>query len=138
MPLSILAYLGALVSMLALDAVWLGLVMPSVYQAALGPLLLPEPRWGAAALFYLAYPVGIVVFAVLPAWRARAPRQGWWLGALYGALAYATYDLTNLATLRGWPVHIVVVDIAWGAVISALAAAASLALLQRRRGSSPH
>lgn len=132
MPVSIIAYLGALLSMLALDAVWLGLVMPSVYQAAIGHLLLPEPRWGAAIVFYLAYPVGIVVFAVLPAFRAVLPRQAWLLGGLYGALAYATYDLTNLATLQGWPVHIVVIDIAWGTFISAVAAACGLAALRRK------
>ncbi|URI09176.1 DUF2177 family protein [Aquincola tertiaricarbonis] len=132
MPVSIIAYLGALLSMLALDAVWLGVIMPSVYQAAIGHLLLPEPRWGAAIVFYLAYPVGIVVFAVLPAFRAAMPRQAWLLGALYGALAYATYDLTNLATLQGWPVHIVVIDIAWGAFISAVAAACGLAALRRK------
>lgn len=132
MPVSIMAYLGALLSMLALDAVWLGVLMPDAYQRALGHLLLAEPRWDAAALFYLAYPVGTVVFAVLPAWRAAQPRQAWLLGALYGALAYATYDLTNLATLKGWPVHIVVIDIAWGAVITAVSAATGLALLRRR------
>lgn len=132
MPAVLVAYLGAFAGMLVLDAVWLGLVMPSVYQAALGDLLLSEPRWAAAVLFYLAYPVGIVVFAVLPAWReAAAPRRAVMLGALYGALAYATYDLTNLATLKGWPVHIVVIDIAWGTFISGAAAHAGLAALRR-------
>lgn len=136
MPVFLIAYLGALLSLLALDAVWLGVVMGPVYTAALVELLLPEPRWGAAAVFYLAYPVGIVVFAVLPAWRDAATRRALALGALYGALAYATYDLTNLATLKGWPVHIVVIDIAWGAVLSAAAAASGLWTLRRFKGAA--
>lgn len=137
MPVFLTAYLGALLGLLVLDALWLGVVMGPVYTAALGELLLPQPRWGAAALFYLAYPVGIVVFAVLPAWRQGALRPALWLGALYGALAYATYDLTNLATLKGWPVHIVVIDIAWGAVLSGAAAFTGLWALRRRHRQAP-
>ena len=120
MPPFLLAYLGALVGLLALDAVWLGVVMGPVYTGALGHLLRPEPLW-----------LGVVVFGIRPSSADDGARRVAGRAALFGALAYATYDLTNLATLRDWPLHVTVVDIVWGAVLSALSALSGRWLLQR-------
>jgi uncharacterized membrane protein len=121
---SAVAYVVALVTMVVLDGVWLGLIARSLYRDALGPLMAdPVDLWAAGA-FYLLYPVGLVVFVVRPA----ADQGGWAVaarGALFGLIAYATYDLTNLATLRGFPAAIAVIDMLWGAVISAAASAVS-------------
>ena len=126
------AWIAALAALLVLDAIWLGVAMPGFYARELGPLLLDSPRWDAAAAFYLLYSFGLVVLAVRPG----APAQSWsrviGRSALFGCVAYATYDLSNLATLRGWPPVVAAVDIAWGIVISGAAGAA--ARLVARRG----
>jgi uncharacterized membrane protein len=118
----LVGYLAALVTLAILDAAWLGGVSREFYKARLGQLLLEQPHWYAAILFYLIHALGIVVFAV--------PLASSWLaavlfGALFGFCVYAAYDLTNLATLRGWPLTVSLVDLAWGSVVTAAAAAAS-------------
>lgn len=123
MPKYLAAYAATALVMLVLDAIWLGLIAAPLYQQGIGHLMAPQPRLGVAALFYLLYPLGIVVFAV----AARPP--GAWqptllAGALFGFFAYATYDLTNLATLKGWPVGLALIDVAWGSLVSAVAAGA--------------
>ncbi len=119
------AFVVAIVVFLVLDAIWLGIVAKELYKSHLGFLMNDSVRWGAAALFYVLFIIGLVTFAVLPALR----NQDIWLalgyGALFGLICYATYDLTNYATLRGWPLKIVVYDISWGAVISAVSAGAA-------------
>jgi len=124
------AYLAALAVILALDALWLGLIATSMYQAAICHLMAETPNKLAGGLFYLLYPAGVLIFAVLP----QAGAGSAWgctvlMGALFGFFAYATYDLTNLATLKGWPVGIALIDVAWGAAISGAAAAASKAAM---------
>ncbi len=109
---------------LTLDAIWLGAVSPGFYQSHVGGLLLARPRLDAAVLFYLIYLLGIVSFCVLPALKAGTPRRAGWLGLLFGVVAYATYDLTNLATLAGWSEAVVAVDMAWGGFATAVAALA--------------
>ena len=133
---ALIGYLGALACFVAIDAVWLGVLMGPHYRAQLGPLLLESPRWPAALAFYLLYGVGLVVFAVLPALQQGGWQRSTRLGALLGTVAYATYDLSNLATLRDWPLGLSLIDIAWGALLSALAASAGLllAIRARRRG----
>jgi uncharacterized membrane protein len=111
MPVAIVAYVATLITLCALDAVWLTTMMPT-YQHALGALLTPTPALAPAALFYLLYALGVVVLVVLPGigtrrWDAIMPR-----GALFGLVAYGTYDLTNQATLRGWPMGLTVLDMA--------------------------
>lgn len=129
------AYLASLVVLAAGDFVWLGTVGTGVYRPRIGALLLERPVFGAAAAFYLVYAVGVVVFAVAPALRAgTAWPRGLWLGALFGFFAYATYDLTNLATLRGWSGFVTVLDIAWGTVLTGGAAAAGCLAAQRGGG----
>ena len=121
MPYAI-AYVAALIIFVATDFVWLSTMGAALYRAKLGDLLAPSVRLAPAIVFYLAYPVGIVVFATLPALRSESWLAALGLGALFGALAYATYDLTNFATLRTWSLQITVLDIVYGAVASALAA----------------
>lgn len=116
----LIAYGAALATMVVLDGVWLGVVASRLYAEALGPLLADPPNLLAAAAFYLLYPVGLVVFTVRPAAR---PITALARGALFGLVAYATYDLTNLATLKGFPLSIALVDMAWGAVITGCASA---------------
>jgi uncharacterized membrane protein len=118
-------YLPALLVFLALDAVWLGVVARGFYREQLGPLMRPDVNWGAALLFYLLFIVGLLVFAVMPALERQSLGRAVALGALFGLICYATYDLTNLATLRGFPVVVAAVDLVWGAVIAASTAAAT-------------
>ena len=119
------AYLVSLVVFLGVDFVWLSTMGAALYRATLGDLLAPTVRLPPAIVFYLAYPVGIVVFAVLPALSSDSWLRGAALGALFGALAYATYDLTNYATLRTWSLQITVLDILYGAVATGAAAVAA-------------
>lgn len=119
-----IAYGAALSVFLAVDALWLGVLMRPVYAAALASLLAEQPRWTPAVLFYLLYMLGLLVFAILPGLRARRGRTAAALGALLGLVAYGTYDLSNYATLQAWPAALTVIDIAWGAVLSSLAATA--------------
>ncbi|HEY5801834.1 MAG TPA: DUF2177 family protein [Burkholderiaceae bacterium] len=118
----IAAYVAGLVVFCAVDFAWLGLVMQDFYRAQLGALLLPAPKLLPGVLFYLLYMAGLVVFAVRPAIssaRAATPAR---LGALFGLFCYATYDLTNLATLQGWSPLVTAVDIGWGMLLSAVVA----------------
>ncbi len=119
-----LAYASTLVVFAALDFVWLGFVAKDLYRNGIGHLMLETPNWTAAVLFYLIYIAGLVFFAVLPGLDAGAWGRATLYGALFGFFCYATYDLTNLATLKGWPVAIVVADLTWGAFVSAAAATA--------------
>ena len=123
MPPFVPAYIASAVTMLILDAVWLTLAVPRIYRPALGELLSDKPNLAVAAVFYLLYVIGVVIFAVLPA------NGGSWLtalglGALLGLVAYGTYDFTNLSTLRDWPVALSLIDVCWGVVLTGVAASA--------------
>jgi uncharacterized membrane protein len=122
----LLAYVVVLVALLVIDLPWLGLVAQPLYQKGIGHLMAPAFNLPAAVAFYLIYAAGLLYFAVL---GTKGARQAAVRGALFGFVAYATYDLTNLATLRDWPVWLAVVDMVWGAVLSGLAAAAGRALV---------
>jgi uncharacterized membrane protein len=125
-----LAFLFGLATHIALDGIWLGYAARGTYRRGLGALLAPRIRWGAALAFYLVYGLGIVWFAVAPAVAAGSPLQAMALGGLLGLTAYGTYDLTNLATIRNWPLGLTLVDLAWGVVASALSAlAAAIAVM---------
>jgi uncharacterized membrane protein len=104
----------------AVDMVWLGVVAKTFYRRHLGYLMGPRVVWTAALLFYLLFIAGLVVFAVRPAIVAGAPLKGLLLGAFLGLVAYATYDLTNQATVKDWPVVVTVVDLVWGAALGGL------------------
>ena len=120
----IVAYLAAGLSFGALDAAWLGWAGKRLYRPALGDLLAASFRPAPAIVFYLAYVAAIVWFAVRPGMDQGAGCAAL-NGALLGAIAYATYNLTNQATLRQWPVHVTLIDIAWGAFATAAASAAA-------------
>jgi len=112
----------------AIDLVWLGAVARSFYQDALGHLLRDETRWGVALAFYALYIAGILVFAVLPSLDTQSMPRAIALGAFFGLVAYATYDLTSLALIRDFPARVVAVDLAWGSLLTAGVAAAGHAL----------
>lgn len=127
----IAAYIASAVTFLALDALWLGVVAQKMYQREFGPLLLEKPNMAAAAIFYALYIFGVVFFAVKPALEAGSWTRALLYGAIFGLIAYATYDLTNLATLKGFPLKVVVPDLAWGAFVSAAAALVGYAAASR-------
>ncbi|MGX7002901.1 DUF2177 family protein [Caballeronia sp. KNU42] len=127
----IVAFAVTAVVFLTLDAIWLGLISRNLYQREIGELLLPKPNLGAAAVFYAIYIVGLVYFCVVPGVTGQSALRGLLNGAMFGIVAYATYDLTNLATLKGWSTELVFIDIAWGAVASAVASAVAVAITTR-------
>lgn len=112
-------YLITFLTFLAIDSLWLGLVAPSFYRSQIGYIMAETPNYFAAGLFYLVFIFGMVVFIVDPGVREGTLIQSVSRGALFGLVTYATYDLTNLATLEGWPVLLTVVDLTWGTVLSA-------------------
>lgn len=111
-------YLIALPVFLALDMLWLGIVAKNFYRSQLGFLMRPDINWPAALVFYALFIVGLVVFVIAPAVDRESWMQALALGALFGLISYATYNLTNLATLKDWPLAVTVVDLAWGAVLA--------------------
>jgi len=121
----IIAYVATLAVFAVIDTLWLGVVAKGFYSSELGSLRAPEIKLWAAILFYLVYALGIVVFAVMPAVRAESVATALLMGGLFGFFAYATYDLTNLATLKDWPLRMSLVDIAWGTALTAGTAAIS-------------
>ena len=127
MKTAVVSYAAALVCLLLFDAPWLVLMGPRFYTPRLGHLLSASPQWWAAGAFYLLYALGIVVLVVQPARRAGAALgKTFLLGALFGLVAYGTYDLTNQFTLRDWPLSVTLVDMAWGALLTGTASAVSL------------
>ena len=119
----LLPYVAIVLTMMVLDAVWIGAVARPLYNRGIGHLMAAQPDFVAAVVFYLLFAIGLMAFVVLP----RAPGD-WQMaaawGALFGFMTYMTYDLTNMATLRDWPLVLSLVDIAWGCVATGLAATA--------------
>jgi len=110
--------------MVALDVLWIGVIAKPLYQEGIGHLMAQNPRLGAAALFYAVYAAGLLLFVVAPSGEAGHWHTPLMRGALFGFFAYATYDLTNLATLEDWPIGLSALDMAWGSIASAAAAVA--------------
>jgi len=113
-------YLIALPVFFAIDMVWLGLVAKNFYKSQIGFLMKPDINWTAAIIFYLLFIVGLVLFVIMPAVEKGSWMYALLFGALFGFITYATYDLTNLATLKDWPILVTIVDLAWGATLGAL------------------
>ena len=111
-------YLVSLAAFFAIDMVWLGLVARSFYQQQLGFLMAPNPNWFVAVLFYLLFVGGLLFFVVIPGLNANSLKASLLKAALFGLITYATYDLTNLATLKDWPVLLSIVDMLWGTILS--------------------
>jgi uncharacterized membrane protein len=108
-----------------IDLIWLGVIARGFYQKNLKYILSPNVNWTAAIIFYLMYIAGILIFAVLPGVAKDSVRHAALWGALFGFFTYATYDLTNLALLKDWPLNIVVVDILWGVILCTVVATLS-------------
>jgi uncharacterized membrane protein len=121
----IYTYLLTIPVFFAIDMVWLGVIAKNLYQKQIGHLLSPTVNWPPAVIFYLVYIFGIVYFAVLPGIEKDSLKTVLINAALFGTIAYATYDLTNLATLKDWPTTIVYIDLLWGATLTSLVATAS-------------
>ena len=121
MSKAVWAYIGALLAFLVLDGLWLGLLMSSTYKELLGSLMLAQPKWGPAIVFYLLYVLGVVFFVVLPALARGSARRAALTGAFFGLVAYGTYDMTNWATLQGWSAQLALMDMAWGGLLTCLA-----------------
>jgi uncharacterized membrane protein len=117
---AITIYLITVPVFFVIDLIWLGLVAKDFYQRHLGYLLRPQVNWSAAIVFYLVFIVGILFFAVFPALEAQSSMRALAYGALFGFFTYATYDLTNQSTVKGWPLIITLVDLAWGTVFCGL------------------
>jgi uncharacterized membrane protein len=117
-------YAAVAVTMLVLDMLWLGVVAKPLYQQGIGHLMAAQPKLPAAAFFYLLYALGLMIFVVVPNGVTSPWDQTLWKGALFGLFCYATYDLSNLATLKAWPASLALIDMAWGSVLSAACAAA--------------
>jgi uncharacterized membrane protein len=116
----LIQYGAVLAAILVLDAVWLGVLARGFVREHLGYLMAPQVQWWAAAAFYLLFTLGIVIF-VLPLGQGSLVRVAMF-GALFGLVAYGTYDLTNQAVIRDWPVIMTATDMVWGAVLTAIAA----------------
>lgn len=127
----VLTYLLTAAVFFAVDMVWLGVVAKSFYRNHLGHLLAERVNWAAAIVFYLLFIAGVLVFAVFPALERGSLGRAAVLGCLFGLIAYATYDLTNLATLQGFPRVVAVVDLVWGTVLTGAVATAGFAIARR-------
>ncbi len=125
----IAGYLGAVVIFCLMDFVWLAILAKNFYHNRVGSLMLAEPRLVPAAAFYILYLLGLFVFAITPALRAQNLLLAAGLGGFLGLIAYGSYDLTNLATLKGWSVSLTLVDIAWGILISAVSSSAGFLVI---------
>lgn len=118
-----LAFGASLLTFVVLDAAWLMLVAIGQFQAQIGPLLRPQPNLVAAAAFYMIYASGLLLLAVRPALQQRSIGVAATNGAVLGLTAYATFDLTNLAVIKGWTLGVALLDMAWGTSLSCVAAA---------------
>ena len=124
----ILLYIITLVVFFVIDMIWLGVVAKGFYRRHLGSFMSPNVNWIAAMLFYLLFIVGMLVFAIRPALVAGVPLNALFYGALLGLISYATYDLTNMATLKDWPLIVTIVDLIWGTVLGGVVSYVSVLL----------
>ncbi len=113
-------FLIALPIFFVIDMVWLGLAAKNFYREQIGALMKPDICWAAAIVFYLIFIAGLVTFVLLPAIEKSSWTHALFFGALFGLVCYATYDLTNLAVAKDWPLLVTVVDLVWGATLAAL------------------
>jgi len=126
-----IAYLVATAIFLLIDAIWLGVIAKNFYANQLGCFMADDIRFGVAAAFYAVYTIGIIVFAIKPGMNADSLLMVAGYSALFGFLAYGTYDFTNLATIKDWPVIVSVVDIIWGTIITTVTGVATYLILKK-------
>jgi uncharacterized membrane protein len=125
------AYFASAVVFLVMDVLWLGYIAVGLYRDQMGSLLAQPFNFAAAAAFYILFLVGVMIFAVQPALTEGGVPRALMLGALFGFFTYMTYDLTALAVIRDFPAKLALIDIAWGTVLTATAAAAGTAVASR-------
>lgn len=123
-PVSLLVFLG-------IDFLWLAFIARNFYGKYLGHLMAKNPNLAVALLFYLIFTAGLVIFVITPALEKRSLLQALLLGALFGLVSYSTYDLTNLATLKDWPVIVTIVDLIWGSFLSAAVSVVTYSIIQK-------
>lgn len=124
-------FIIALPIFFAIDMTWLGLIARNFYHAQIGHLMKPEINWIAAVIFYLIFLCGLTVFVITPAMERKSLMYALIYGAFFGFVTYATYDLTNLAVTKDWPLLVTIVDLIWGAVLSALVASLTYIIAQK-------
>ena len=126
-----LTYIVSVPVFFIVDMIWLGVIAKGFYRKALEPLMTPDINWVAAIIFYLLFLVGVLIFALLPGMERRSLVYTIAMAALFGFIAYATYDLTNLATIRDWPLMLSIVDMVWGSFLSASTATITYLIMSR-------
>ena len=124
-------YLITLPIFLAIDMIWLSLIASKFYTQYLGYLMKTNVNFMAAGIFYLLFVIGLVVFSILPALEKSSWTQAVFLGGLLGLISYATYDLTNLATVKDWPLIVTIVDMIWGTILGATVSVASYFIITK-------
>jgi uncharacterized membrane protein len=127
----IIAYIATAVVFFGLDFIWLSRVAVGFYKSKIGPLMLEKPNFAAAGIFYLFYIAGIVYFSVAPALSGGDWTTAMISGAILGFIAYGTYDMTNLSTLKNWSLSMSIVDVIWGTVLTSVAATAGYAITRQ-------
>jgi uncharacterized membrane protein len=121
-------YLITFTVFIVIDLIWLGVIGQGIYQKYLGPLLKKDVNWTAAIIFYLLFILGLLVFVVGPAYLNEDILEAFLMGGLLGLIMYATYDLTNLATLKDWPLPITIIDLIWGTFLGSLTSGVAVLL----------
>ncbi len=129
-PKLILSYLLTFTVFFAIDMAWLGFIAKDLYRKHLSDFLSDQVNWPAAFIFYFLFIIGIFIFAILPAVEKDSVRTAIVLGGLFGFFTYATYDLTNLATLKNWPVFIVWIDVIWGFLLTSTVSTAGFYIVK--------
>ncbi|MFW6320156.1 MAG: DUF2177 family protein [Bacillota bacterium] len=124
------SYIIAIVIFFIIDMLWLGLIAKNLYQKYIGNLLKTDVNWIAALSFYFLFVAGLVFFVIMPALEKNSAGYALLVGGLFGLITYATYDLTNLATMKSWPLEITVIDLAWGTFLGASTSVLSYFLIQ--------
>ena len=124
-------YLVALTTFLVVDMIWLGVIAKNLYSKYLGDIMTDKVNWLAAIIFYLLFIVGLVIFVINPGLESKSLIKTIGLAALFGLITYTTYDLTNLATIRNWPLLITIIDLVWGMTLSTIVATITILLLKK-------
>lgn len=126
----LISYALTFIVFLIVDLVWLGFIAKNLYNKYLGSFLSDTVNWPAAIIFYLIFVAGLSVFVIYPSFEKESVWRAIIWGAFFGIVTYATYDLTNLATMKNWPIQIVIIDIIWGAVLSAIVSVSGYYILK--------
>ena len=128
------SYVVALIIFLIVDALWLGLIAKGMYESQIGSIMTDNPNLIAAAIFYLIFIFGLLMFVIKPALAAQSLKYAALYGALFGFIAYATFDLTNLALIKGWTVPVTLADLAWGAFIGSFVCSSTYLIVVKYLG----